>query len=321
MPPINNMWSNTISELKYQVYSHVFGIALLCILILSAINIYGLVNDANNSYDNYIKTYNFYKQQGVDVDVLLTIPSKVTVDNQKDVELSTIDNPVRYYYDKVATSIEFMKGTNIITQTLEWLGFIFCPIIFGICAIHMATYDYRFQTLRIKAVRISWSQILLAKYLATFISMLILMLITIIVSYVGGIFAYDYTIQHISIEQFIHANVFIEKSLFLQISLTILIYSVFIVIGFILGILCKNIVVPVIVMFIYNLFMPVLGKYDLKNLISNTAHHIFEFKGRFQLVEPIPLSVSLSTSLLLLIFLILLTLSFWLFKKQSKYTL
>ena len=57
-------------------------------------------------------------------------------------------------------------------------------------------------------------------------------------------------------------------------------------IGFILGSLTKSTLISSLIIVIYNLMIPSLGKYDLTNLIANIGSKIFEFNSSFNLFTP-----------------------------------
>ncbi len=307
------IWASVKKELLYQRYSHILWKTLIATVFLSFVGVYGLISKAINAYDNYVKAYAFYTEQGVDVKALLQAPASALGG-------PLTDNQAKYYYDQLSATIYMLNGTHMFTPTLEWLLFVFCPIIFGLYGWYISTYDYKHKTLKLKMLHSSPARILSAKFIASLIVIVFVMTITLVLSAIAGIIASIYLRNKIPVDSFAMIDQLDTSSLLLQLLFALLLCALFTSIGFMLGTIFKVSLLPAILIFAYNLLLPIFGKYDLKNVIASVAHSIFSFKGQFQLVVPVPMSMVTALWTLLLFGLLFVGTSFVLFQKQSKYT-
>ncbi len=312
----NSFLSSVSKELKYQSYSKVLWISLVVALFISTINLYGLKTNIESAYDLYLKTKVVYTEEGVDVEKMLSEPINFTMEGNS----QTTDNPVRYQFNKVADTISLLNGKAIITQTLEWMNFVFFPLIFGLYSINTSTYDYRFGTINIKSVRYKRSILITSKLVSSYLGIILIFGLTLMYSYVFGIIMHNQATHMIISEDLARfeykAN---NNNLSIQLLFSIGICILFSTIGSFFGFLFKSTITATIVFFTYDLLVPVLGNYDLRNLISVIAHKLFDFNGRFQLFNPMPVPTQTAIIILLFFYLIILALSYVLFSKQSKY--
>ncbi|MDI3411526.1 hypothetical protein QKW52_20220 [Bacillus sonorensis] len=70
---------------------------------------------------------------------------------------------------------------------------------------------------------------------------------------------------------------------------------------------------------IYALLVPVLGKFDLKNLLSNLGHEVFNFNGSFKLFTPEKVDTIPIMFILLLFFALFSAVAYYAAHRQSKY--
>lgn len=316
MTSTNVTLNSTKKELKYQWYSHVIWITVIISIFISLLNIYGLKSKATSSYDLYVKTYNLYKEEGMDVDKMLDMPINISGTGSEQV----VDNPVRFRLAEAGDAIGLLNNSSIITNTLEWMTFVFFPIIFVIYSIYLASYDYKYKTIRIKATQMASSKLITSKLLSLYLGVLIIFLTTTFVSFIAGYFFHQQLINEIPNAILARFNTGLDhNNLIIQLLFSLMISLIFASIGFLLGILFKSALIPVILFFVYDFIVPVLGKYDIRNIISVIAHDIFQFKGRFQLFKPTPVSEMTSFSILITVLVLSILLSYVCFSRQSKY--
>lgn len=314
----NNILSMSRREFKYQWYSHLLTVSILVSIFVSLLNLYGLQTKAEGAYDLYIRTYNLYQEEGMDVESMMEMPVNIIKNDNTEM----IDNPVRYRFEEAEKAVQLLKGGATITQTLEWMTFIFFPIIFTLYSIYISTYDYKYETIKIKAAQFSWPKIISAKLFSLYAGVFIIFTCTLLVSYAVGNLLYNGVISSLSSEDLLKMNLNITNNrLFLQIIFSLAISLLFSTIGFVLGLLFKAALLPIIIFFVYDLIIPIIGKYDIRNMISVIAHQIFDFKGRFQLFKPVPINYFTSVSLLFFVFTLCLSLSYFFFWRQSKYSI
>ncbi|MGO4529485.1 hypothetical protein AB4Z30_10425 [Paenibacillus sp. 2TAF8] len=318
MTSTNVILNRTKKEIKYQWYSRIIWITMIISISISLLNIYGLKSKAASSYDLYVRTYNLYKEEGMDVDKMLDMPINISGTGSEQV----VDNPVRLRLEEAATSINHLTINSIVTNTLEWMTFVFFPLIFAIYSIFIASYDYKYKTVSIKATLMAPSQLITSKILSIFLGVLVVFVVTLFSSLITGVIFHNQVISGIAEQTLTRFdNAIVPNNLTLQILFSLLVSLIFASIGFFMGILFKSALLPVILFFVYDFIIPVLGRYDVRNLISVIAHDIFEFKGRFQLFKPTPVSEVTSFIILIIVFALSIFLSYASFNKQSKYNM
>ena len=77
--------------------------------------------------------------KGIDIIEALQADNNITVDGNT----TFTDNPLKEDFVNLAISIQNLKPNNVIANTLEYITFVFCTLVFGIYASHIATYDYK----------------------------------------------------------------------------------------------------------------------------------------------------------------------------------
>lgn len=309
------MLRSIATELKYPVLTQVITTIFIICTLLALINLYGLQRKAENAYTFYQTTYKTYQEQGLPVDDMLLEPLHVEKTNG----MELIDNPIRYHFEEVGTLLLLLHSSHVITPSLEWLGFVFFPLLFALYGAYIATYDYKHQTLKLKAIRTSWSRLLTSKLVALYLSILLIILATLAVSYAASFWFYRQAAAHIPPEIMQAATLPDTVSWIWQLLFITGISYLFASLGFTMGILLRGFVIPMIIFFTYNLIIPTLGAFDPVNLVAVLAHQLFDFRGRFQLFTPIPVSVWTAGAILPLLFLLSTAIAYKLFSRQSKY--
>lgn len=314
-----NLLNNIIKVLKYQYYSRLILIAFSALTIFSVFNLYAQMSQTKDLYSTYLNTVKHYETEGMDVQKALNSSPDIQVTTEEDGTIVTeVNNVILYDYNNVAHSIFIMKPDKIVTQTLEWMSFVFYPFIFTVYGIYMATYDLKYKTIKLRAVQDEWKDILLSKLLSSFLATIIMITASLVVSYLFGLVFYKMIDNSIPINEFKFV-LQTEHNVILQFLLSIFICLFFLMIGFYLGLIFKGFMVPTIIFVIYNFIVPVLGKYDIRNIISILGHKVFDFAGRFQLFIPTKMSIG-AVSMFLSCFIIITTLAVYLIsKKQNKY--
>lgn len=311
---------NVINEIKYQFYSKILIVITAFITLIMVFNIYSNMNNMKNSYAQYQRSKDFYIQSGQDVKAALSSEAKVKeTENPNGTTVVQVDNVLKYDYDNVSRMISVNNPKYLIWQILEFSTFLIFPFIFGIYGVLIANYDLKFKTIKVKAVREEWYKVTLAKIL----SMILGILITLIISYSICIFAgslmYKNAIKDIPISEFNMTIFSNPKNIFSAATLSGFLALLFALIGFTLTTIFKSSVIPIIIIVVYNMFIPSLGKYDLKNIISVIGHKYYSFQGTFKLLKPIEVSIGVSVFYIIFITFGFVAASLILAKKQSKF--
>ncbi|MDI6604471.1 MAG: hypothetical protein QME35_04955 [Thermoanaerobacteraceae bacterium] len=316
MQYIKNILNSTKKELKYQFYSNVFFIMLLTMFLFSVLNLYNQMTNVKNNYNLFLHTQTEEKKIGNNIEKELNSP----VDIKKENGLEIINNPLKFDYDNVALSIyDLKKPDRIITNTLKYLSFFFYSFFFTIYGIYISTYDIKFKTIKVKAVQRNWNQILFSKQLSIFVSSFIIILIVLLLSNIVGSLFYYILSHQIPVNDFKLSVLPSDTNVVLQFILSISISFIFSTIGFYLGLIFRGFMYPAVIFIVYDFILPVIGKYDLRNLISVLGHKVFDFYGNFILFKPIEVPTNI-VIIILTSFVILSTIFIYIItEKQSKY--
>lgn len=134
------------------------------------------------------------------------------------------------------------------------------------------------------------NNIILAKLISCIIVMVGAMGIALVFNGIGSYIVQAIVSNNIPIQNFT-INLFnYETNVILQLILSLLVLIFYIVLGFSIGFLCKNMVIPTIGLLGYGLLIPILGAYDFRNIISFFANKVFTFTARFEMFQPIPIN-------------------------------
>lgn len=273
-----------------------------------------------NKYNLYLRTEAEYKKDGIDIEKSLNSPVKIEehIGGNGD-KSEVIENILRYDYENLAYSIYMIKPGQVLSTSLEWVSFIFFPIIFMIYGVYLATYDRKYKTLKMKSIQYNWKHFILSKQLSMYLSAFLMLTISILASYVAGRIFYTIISKEIPIEKFQSIKSPPDKNIFIQCIIVLFIVIIFSTIGFCLGVICKGILIPTLVFVVYNFSLPILGEYDIRNMIAVLGHKAFNFLGNFKLFSPSDMSTGIATLLLISFILLLTLITYSIFGRQSKY--
>ncbi|MGV2539598.1 ABC transporter permease [Bacillus sp. NMCC46] len=305
-------------ELLYQYYAKTFLILFIPLMLISLWNVYAQYETTKSNYAQYVKTESEYKELGIDIKKALTMPVNIEEGELAGAEGEVVENVLKYDYEKFIQSLHLMEPTQVISTNLEWMGFIFYPLVFGLYAIYLATYDVKYKTMKIKAVQYQWNDVLFSKQLSLYVIILFLIPILSLISYMASHIFYSVISKDISVQLFTYKDS-TEHSILLQLMFVVCTSWLFSTLVFYLGSLCRSFILSVVIYMVYFLLIPNLGVFDLKNMIANLALHLFSFKGNYQLFVPIPMNIT--TILICISLLICLSslLTYTMVKRQSKY--
>lgn len=284
---IKNIYSILQKELAYQYHAKVFFILVIPLLIVSSGIIYVQYKNAESSYQQFLKTESEYRELGIDVKKALDSPVNVTEGTLKseDGDGEIVENILRYDYEQLILSLHLIQPKQSVVAAMEWMGFIALPLAFTLYAIYISTYDNRFRTVKVKAARYDWKMVLLAKQCSVYIVMLVTTAAVLCLAYLAGLFFYALAARTIPVDQFT-VSVPSKSNMLSQWFVVLAVSFIFATIGFYLGILFRSFITPALLYIIYTLLVPVLGKFDLKNLLANLGHAVFDFNGSFKLFTP-----------------------------------
>ncbi len=311
----SNIFHIVNNELYYQWHSKRIFIVFIILLFLCAAHLLGLHNDVFSSYRRYKTTEETYMENGIDIIEALEADNNSYVDGNARI----VDNPLKEDFIALSVSIQNLKPQNIIGNTLEYLVFVFCTLLFGIYAAYVATYDFKFKTYKFGSVRNRQIDILLGKIMSVIIVMFITLTISLLLVFAGSFIVNAIVSRQIPIENYAIDIFNYEYGVPLQGLLSFLVICFYIVAGFCIGFLAKSMVIPAIALLLYGLFVPVLGTYDFRNIFSYFSHKIFTFTARFVMFTPKPINETIGIAITVAATIIMLALIFGVSQKRSSY--
>lgn len=321
------LWILVKNELMLLVFSKLLIIFTSMFIILCIMNTWINVNLATNQVSSYLDTKNRYIQNGENIWEELKKPlnviEKIETNGVKTIQA---DNPIKYELKKTIESLTTISGTHYTTSLLEVLTFLFGPILFPLFGYFYGNFDYRYGTVKIKSIQYKWSTCLFAKsLLLLFSSLLLVSVISIISVLFGNTLPNMILANQLNYEEkrLIFSGIYsiTNPNIIMQISTSIFLIFTYLMIGFSLSIPSKKAWYPAVLLIIYNLFVPVLGKFDFKNVVSVIGHQTFSFNGYFKLFSPLEaihpaIAYAYLTGLILIGYTVIMISS----KHQSKYT-
>jgi hypothetical protein len=316
---INNIFRILNKEIKYQIYAKVFGVVFFILLVFVLLNLYTNSNQLKSSYQLYQQSLQSYEVHGESIKDAMAAPSIVTEQSDGFGSNSmTVENTLRYDYDQTALLLFMNNPKNLPSQALELISFVIIPIVFGIYGTYLATYDHKYKTIKIKALQNNWVQVIISKQLSVLGFSIVILPIILLCSYVFGWIVYPATVNGIPTDIFILEKTPVEN-LLMQYLLCLTICNIFSTLGFLLGTALKSFIASSMIIIAYNVFIPVLGKYDLKNIIAVLGHKVFNFNGSFKLFEPKQTSLMEASLYVITVVVFSSAVTYYISTRQSKY--
>lgn len=317
---IKNIYNIFKKELAFQSYSKMLVMLLLPLLFISSGYIYVHYKNTIDSYQQFKKTEDEYKELGIDIKQALASPVKVKEGELKseDGDGEIVENILRFDYENFVLSLHHLEPKQSVIMTLELMGFIIFPLAFTLYAIYISSYDIRFKTVKVKAVSHDWKSVLLAKQCSVYMVMAAAVIAVVCTAYVSSFVFYSLASRAIPVGEFTKPAVS-KSNIPLQLVVVLAVSFIFSTVGFYLGVLFRSFITPALLYIVYSLLIPALGRFDLKNLLSNLGHAVFSFSGGFKLFTPvkvdmIPVVIILAASIGLLS-----AVTYYMAHRQSKY--
>lgn len=312
---MKNLFVELKRELLYQWFSKLILFIFCTLTVLVVINVFSLQSSIKSKYSLYNKTTQQYIADGIDIETALSENYNIEVKDN----IEEIDNILRYDYDNLIFSIAQVNPKNTINTILSFISFIFIPLIFGIYGVILGNYDYKYKTLKLRNILSDCTNYLLSKQIIILIISVSSIIFAIGISFIFNTILYKSILINPLITKFItnEAIVPVTQSL-LQIIFAIIISIIFANIGFILSLLTKKLLLSSLIIVFYNLIIPPLGIYDLKNLIITIGNNLFKFNFSFTLTSATTTTL-FPYLIYIALFFIIIFFSYKVFSKKSKY--
>jgi hypothetical protein len=151
-------------------------------------------------------------------------------------------------------------------------------------------------------VRINKRMYNIAKQTSLIVSSIIILISSLTISYFINLIFYKILSARIPLDNFDIKIVNYHASIVNKFLYGFILALLFVEIGYTLGYITKNIIVGIMILALYLYIVPILGKYDLKNIMYYLGSKCFDYYGSINIIEPIKVPLLLS---LFIIFLIL----------------
>lgn len=268
-------------ELKSGFYSKIYYITTIFLIVLFVFMLYLNYRAVIDTYNNYVRTVNYYKDN--DLDIKKDLSDDYTI--EKFSGGGTITNPILYYKDTLTRYIYSASPKYSVSQFLE-CSVIFFPLVFGILGLVIATYDYKYKTVKLKTVRISRCAFGVIKQLSIILCSLFVLVIALLISFIVGLIIYSNLSSSVPIMDFAKTVFSSSSSIITKFIFGYIIALIYSEIGYTLGVIFKNTIAGMVAIIIYIYIMPNLGSFDLKNSIYFIASKVFNFYGTITISEP-----------------------------------
>ena len=180
-------------------------------------------------------------------------------------------------------------------------------------------YDIKHKTLKLKSIVDKNSTTLFAKQIVMTLVSAGVVLGTVIIMYIISMLLYKGVASQEQYSTFIVSTMGVNTNGIVQILFSIGIAVLFLNIGFCIGTISRNLLFTVLAVVGYTLLIPVLGEYDLKNVISAIGNKVFEFTGTFQLFTPSGVVTSMHYIIWGVFIIALISLTYFISNNRSKY--
>jgi hypothetical protein len=168
-------------------------------------------------------------------------------------------------------------------------------------------------------VQNSQIEILVGKFLSIIFVMFATLTTVLIINFIGSFIVNSIISNQVPVENFTIDIFNYTNGITLQLLLSILVITFYIIIGFSISFLLKNMIFPSIILLLYGLLLPVLGAYDFRNIFSYFSHKVFNFTARFEMFTPKPINEINAILIIILTIIVLISITFIISKKRSSY--
>lgn len=274
------MKDNLKREIYYLYKSKYILFLAVSLALLTILAFYSQVIHLKNSEINYLRIQEISINDNVDITKELN--KNFQVKDNKEENLVSIDNSLKYYHLLYQSSLAAFNPTNSINHLFSSYVLILLPIIISVVAIYLSIYDFKNKTLKVVYAFQSNLQYIFTKIIT------LLLIILFSISYMS-IFYFLMNFIYYKFFLRINANIpYISKNIS-DISFISMIPKQYVFIFFVslffsliffwIGKMSKSSTLPIGILFIYMLLIPNLGKFDPKNIILYSLPKIFNLNA------------------------------------------
>ncbi|EFF37456.1 TPA: hypothetical protein ACWMB3_000733 [Enterococcus faecium] len=260
-------------EFYYQRRSKIFYLFLSIILLLSTLMFVSQVM----LIQSHLRHFQYYVEEalarGETIQEILEQPFSISMNQNTEI----VDNPLKYHYVAYHSSFAALNVQNGVNQLLSSSFFVLFPFFSGVYGIVIANADIKYYTMKIRRCLDSQWQINRHKIGAGFLSLIIFILASLILFLMLQSFSRFFVQADKSTqidEALIRQISYLEKA---PLQLSVLLGFAFLsfLVCYYFTTVVKNSFVSLCLLGSYFLFLPPLGKYDLKNILLYLYPKIF----------------------------------------------
>ncbi|ANZ94302.1 MULTISPECIES: hypothetical protein [Brochothrix] len=237
---------------------------------------FAAVNSTHSDFQTQVK---FAKENGEDINVELKKEYKVTEQSSNSTH---IENPLSFYKELLDKSIFASSNEYRLTQIFE-SSIVLFPIVFGVLGIFNATYDYRFKTIKLKAVNVNRKTLATGKRLTSWLISIVILVVSISLAWLVGWAINSYLQQLHTFNTTVSLPL---RDMGLKVAWTVFLAIFYCELGYTIGYITKNSSISIIAIFIVSYIMPMLnfnlGYFDINKAILAISAQVFDYYGVIQ---------------------------------------
>ncbi|MDF2944700.1 MAG: hypothetical protein K0S01_3558 [Herbinix sp.] len=285
-------------ELQFGIKSKFYYIIAGLLSIMFIVLIYYNYSSVIKTHERYLYYESYYIKNGIDINKDLSGSYKVETDANGG---TTVTNPILYFKELVGRYAYVASPKYTLSQLLE-SSILFFPLVFGAFGLFISNVDFKYNMTKCNTVRINKRMYNIAKQTSLIVSSIIILISSLTISYFINLIFYKILSARIPLDNFDIKIVNYHASIVNKFLYGFILALLFVEIGYTLGYITKNIIAGIMILALYLYIVPILGKYDLKNIMYYLGSKCFDYYGSINIIEPIKVPLLLS---LFIIFLIL----------------
>lgn len=274
---MRNMWHETRREFRWVISSR---LALALIGAAIAIAISGAVAGTTSALSlvaQFEHTLKVFQEHGEDIAKALSTPSQATGSATE----QTISNPLRYDLDRATKSLTQTTGLGAIASTLSLGTFIFFPLIGFATGIFTATHDTKSGSIAFRWPQSGIRGVAATKPLILFGTTTGLVALSAVTSAIASLITGPLAAaKAIALGSFVPPGPSAMQTVTIGV-LAVLIGTVSAWFGLFIGVATRNRTFTLVTFALAYYLLPMLGPWDLRNMIPLAGTDIFYFVGQF----------------------------------------
>jgi len=240
----------------------------------------GLVTRASSRLDLFHRTLQESARQGISLNQALSQPVEITHSDQGEM----IHNILRFDYENARIAAGALAPRAAMVNTLQLLSFVIIPAVCVVLGVVVATRDYRYRTIKIRAAREGLGSLHAAHLIACLVQTMGALLAAMLASAVGApVAAWAHRRSGGGGEVGSTPVAVPWSEVLTTLALTAAVTVFFCAVGVGLGLIFRKALVPALLFVVWNTMCPLLGAWDPRNLWLGIGRRTFTFEGVFTL--------------------------------------